>query len=303
MSTSQLLMPVGAPLDVTVEDVRVADTRVEVDLVIDGAEWSVVEGGLLFHLSDTVESDGLPPLVALDAPVTLSVRLDDALVSSALTAEDIEIRLGSADDTDVLRRTESWYATRVRQGGIDHATWFAAAERVGGESAADDSVMSVEFGDDWTQTEMPRLLAMADSVLRDVELEPERLGPELLHAGIEGEDGRYHLLVHTRDRDHQLLVYATSEIVVADDRRASVMELITRINPSLTGTWFEMDLDAGTVSARCSLLLEGIRLEDDTFVENVLSAAIETMERYLPAITAVALEGFEPDDFPEPDDG
>lgn len=303
MTTVEFLMPIGAPVSAVVDDVRVSLGRVELDLLVDGTDWAVLEGGLLFHLSETVDIDGMPPLVSLDAPVALTVRLDDTLAVSVASADDVSLRLASADETELLRQTESWFAIRIRQGSIDHTTCFASADQVTAGAHDDAPEMSVEIGDsdDWTATPLPRLLQLATSVLRDVELDPERIGPELLHAGIEGEDGRYHLLVHSRERDHQLLVYVTSEIVVAPDRRASVMELITRINPSLTGTWFELDLDAGTVSARCSLLLEGIRLENETFVENVLSAAIETMERYLPALTAVAVEGYEPGDFPEPE--
>lgn len=303
MSTVEFLMPAGAGVAATVDDVRVSRRGVEADLVIEGDVWAVVEGGLLFHLSDTVASDGMPPLVSLEAPVTVTARLDRSLAEE-LTSTDAVLARFSADD-DRVRHTESWFITRIRQGDLDHTTCFADADAVVSDPS-DDMEVTIEIGDTSSgdsgdSVELPRLLVMADSVLRDVELDPERIGPELLHAGVEGEEGRFHLLVHSRERDHQLLVYTTWETIVPPDRRASVMELITRINPSLTGTWFEIDLDAGTVSARASLLLEGIRLEDETFVENVLSAAIETMERYLPAITAVALEGLEPADFPEPD--
>lgn len=299
---NDLIAPGGAGLAVDVVAVRDDGDRILADVVVPGGSWMIVEGGLLFHLDETVDTDGMPPSVSFDEDVAVTLRLGDDIRAAVTDAAEVRTRLGSDDPTDPLRQTESWFAVRIAQGGIDHETCHA---RAGSLVAADGigTTFEIEVGDDPTGDEfgdLPPLLAVAERVLREVELEPERFGPELLHAGVEGDNGRYHLLVHTRDRQSKLLAYATADFTVPEDRRPSVMLLITRINPSLTGSWLEMDLEQGTVSARCTLLLEGIDLDDDTYVENVIATAAETMDQYLPALVAIGLEGYEPDDFPEP---
>jgi hypothetical protein len=86
---------------------------------------------------------------------------------------------------------------------------------------------------------------------------------------------------------------------VPADRRPAVMELITRINVELAVSWFELDLDHGSVSARSGLDFEGIRPTDDALVENAFYAAERTLDRFLPALTAVALEGLDVADIPD----
>ena len=107
------------------------------------------------------------------------------------------------------------------------------------------------------------------------------------------------MFVHARDEHRQITIHATWVEEVPADRRPAVMELITRINVELAVSWFELDLDHGSVSARSGLDFEGIRPTDDALVENAFYAAERTLDRFLPALTAVALEGLDVADIPD----
>jgi hypothetical protein len=158
------------------------------------------------------------------------------------------------------------------------------------------------FDDDEEGVAPGRLMSLALSFLAAAEIDVDVLAATVAGGVHQGANGEFDLVIHAREEAEQLLAYARCREVIPVERRPQVMELVTRINPQLPGTWLELDLDTGRVSARCTLNARGADVTDDTLAENVIHLAMKTMDEYLPAVVAVGLEGVEVDAIRAADD-
>jgi len=280
----------GIPVTVALERVERAGDDVELTATADPAAWGTIEGGLLFNLDSALDDDGqLPPMLGTDAPVTFTARLGDEALAQVGDASGDELAERVATDGDALNDTEAWFLARAEaEGGDGYTTRFSEA---GPRVRPGPARVEVRHGDD--QPQPGRLLALALSFLRDAEIDVDVLSDTVAGGVVEGENGTFDLVVHSREEAEQLLAYARMKEVVPEDRRHEVMELVTRINVQLTGSWLELDLDEGRVSARCTLNARGTDVTDDTFAENVIWMAVSTLDEYLPALRAVAFEGLD----------
>lgn len=101
-----------------------------------------------------------------------------------------------------------------------------------------------------------------------------------------GQPDAFDVVVQWSDEDQTVIAYAVSAHRVPADRRASVMELVTRINFGLVIGCFELDLDDGELRFRASVDLEGAT-QDATGMKNVVFAAAATYARYQPSLVDV----------------
>jgi hypothetical protein len=88
----------------------------------------------------------------------------------------------------------------------------------------------------------------------------------------------------------QLVFYAVNPEPVPEDRRADVVELITRANAYLAVGSLELDLDAGQLRARTSLDMGDGTVPDELvarFVDNTLRVAVVVAHHWFPAADAV----------------
>lgn len=296
MSTRSVTLHVPNGVPVPLELVRAGRVGSAVELVATAAPevWATIEGGLLFNLDSALDDAGeLPPMLSAEGPVTVTLRLADdaALALADLGDDELLEQVASAPEGSPLGDTESWFlAEAVPEGAEGYTTRFAGdAPRV---RPSFDAQVRVEVREA-PEPEPGRLLSLALSFLADAGIEVDVLGDTVAAGVHQGTNGSIDLVVHSREQAEQLLAYARFPEVVPEDRRAEVMELVTRINPQLPGTWLELDLDEGRVSARCTLNARGTQVTDDTFAENVIWMALSTMDEYLPAIQAVAFEGLD----------
>lgn len=300
----QFHLPIGISLDLDVEGAEVDKDGVRITARAEPEAWSYVEGGYLFHLDEAETDDGKPPMLDEDKPVDLVLRLDDELAASLPRStrkpDTLVLTLSTSAEDSPLLDTESWFLLEAKQGRNGYRTTFADMDEVTRGELHDIPVLEPRAHDGPPREPSP-FMALALSFLDSMNLQYDWMADDVVRVPVASDDGTFNMFVHTRDEHRQVTVYATWTEEIPVDRRRSVMELITRINPDLTVSWFELDIDRGSVSARTGLDVEGTAL-NDVLIENLFYAAERTMERFLPAIAAVTFEGLEPSDVPPPAD-
>jgi hypothetical protein len=294
----QFHLPIGIPLELDVREADVSNGALLITAHAAPDAWEYVEGGYLFHLDDAETDDGRPPMLDDGTPVEVVLRLDDdvaaTLPASARKNDTFVGTLTTAPDDSPLLDTESWFLVEARQGTNGYRTTYADAPSL---HRRDTDAPVLEPRE---HRESPLMDAVL-SFLRSMDLDFERFDRNILRVPVASDNGTYNVFVTVRDEHHQITIHATWTEEVPEDRRPSVMELITRINIDLTVSWFELDLDHGSVSARSGVDLEGVA-PSDVLVENAFYAAERTMDRFLPALHAVTFDGLDPGDVPPPAD-
>ncbi|MFP4147971.1 MAG: YbjN domain-containing protein [Nitriliruptoraceae bacterium] len=124
----------------------------------------------------------------------------------------------------------------------------------------------------------------------DIAEHPEHATVSFEHAG---ETGRWIVFCRSQDPLPQVLVYSQFPRQVPEDRRATMMALITRINYGLAIGNLEMDLDDGDLRLRTSLDFGEDRLTG-ALLARLLGHNLATFDRYFPALDAVLLGGDDP---------
>jgi len=101
-----------------------------------------------------------------------------------------------------------------------------------------------------------------------------------------GDNGTWRCFGQAREELDQLLFYSMSPLNVPEDKRASVMEFLTRANYGLVLGNFEMDLNDGEVRYKTSINASADKLDAD-IMKPMLYANLMTLDRYLPGLMAV----------------
>ena len=118
-------------------------------------------------------------------------------------------------------------------------------------------------------------------------------GADVVRTGYHGENGRWGCFAQTREELSQAVFFSVLPTIVAEDRRLAMAELLTWVNFDLVIGNFEIDLDGGHVRYKTSIDVEGTALTP-TLVRPLVYDNVLTMDRYLPALQAVASEGAVP---------
>ena len=108
-----------------------------------------------------------------------------------------------------------------------------------------------------------------------------------------GEGGTWLMRAIAREDLPGALVYAESSIAVPHEPHAQAALLIARLNDGLPFGNFELDHDSGTIRFKASVEASGDDLSE-AIVAGLVHAPVAVMNRYLPALAAVA-SGATPD--------
>ncbi|MEJ2212090.1 MAG: YbjN domain-containing protein [Anaerolineae bacterium] len=108
----------------------------------------------------------------------------------------------------------------------------------------------------------------------------------ILHVASQGENGQWDCFALAREEQQQLVFYSVCPVTAPKERRAAVMEFLTRANHGLTMGNFEIDLSDGEIRFKTSIDVEGDRLSV-ALVQQLVYANVLTMDRYLPGIMKV----------------
>ena len=99
--------------------------------------------------------------------------------------------------------------------------------------------------------------------------------------------------VFESDDWRRLLTFSTYPVLVAEHRRAAVVEALTRINYQLVYGNFEMDLADGEVRFRT--VVEAEKELDDPMIDRVLNANLRAADRYFAALMTITYGNASPD--------
>ena len=99
------------------------------------------------------------------------------------------------------------------------------------------------------------------------------------------ENGEFSVFVAAQDET--LICAATRIEAVPAPRIAEVRELVGDLNGEVLTAAFDCERTEGAVSARAAVDTAGVAV-DSVLIGNVVGAAVEAMQRFLPAIDAIA---------------
>jgi len=120
---------------------------------------------------------------------------------------------------------------------------------------------------------------------------PESVSDEsIVRLKARGESGEWELYGLAREDDQQIVVYAECPLTAPEERRAEVMEFITRANFGLAVGNFDLDLDDGEIRFRTSLDVKGDRLSP-ALLRQVVWDNIAVTDKYLPGLREVIESG------------
>lgn len=113
--------------------------------------------------------------------------------------------------------------------------------------------------------------------------------PELpiVRVEIEGENGDWEAYVELRDEAQQFLVYSVYSVDITPDLRASLAELLHRINCGLVIGCFELDYEDDAVRLRTSADMT-VTPPSRALAERLVVGNTLIMDLHLPSIEAVA---------------
>jgi hypothetical protein len=96
-----------------------------------------------------------------------------------------------------------------------------------------------------------------------------------------------------REVDEQIVLYLHAPVAAPANRRLAVAELLTRINRGIRLGCFELDFADGDVRYRVAIDVEGVEVTP-ALIRNLTGPALPTMDRFLPALFAVAFADVDP---------
>lgn len=108
-------------------------------------------------------------------------------------------------------------------------------------------------------------------------------GSTVLTLNCEGQNARWTCYAQVREEQQQFIFYSLCPITIPEDKRAEVLEFLTRTNYGLIMGNFELDLDEGEIRYKTSFDSEGVSLTPALF-KNVIYPNVAMMDQYLPDI-------------------
>ena len=110
-----------------------------------------------------------------------------------------------------------------------------------------------------------------------------------LQLSCQGQNGQINCYARSYDQQNQLIFYALYPLVIPEEKRINIAELITKINYGMIIGNFELDFNDGELRYKTSIDVDGDRLST-ALVKRLVYNNVLTIDQYLPAITAVINE-------------
>lgn len=115
-----------------------------------------------------------------------------------------------------------------------------------------------------------------------------------LSMSFRGQHGAWRCVARAREQHQQAIFHSILGTLCPEERRPAMAEFITRVNYGMIIGNFEMDFDDGEIRYKCSIDVEGSELTQP-LIKHMVYANLHTMNRYHPAILAVAFGGADPE--------
>jgi len=141
---------------------------------------------------------------------------------------------------------------------------------------------------------MEKILDQVERFLIDDDWKYERNDEyQVIKSGIQGENSNYSLFFLSNEEMNLFAVYAAAENPIPTDKRSSISEFITRANYGMYIGAFEMDMDDGEIRFRMGTDLDLVDFNNE-LIENMLSSAVRTMDKYYPGLMEVSFSDITP---------
>jgi hypothetical protein len=139
----------------------------------------------------------------------------------------------------------------------------------------------------------PSLASTVRAMLDSRKYKYQPIDDRSLTLSFQNERGSYGLFFTTNDESDFVGLTATYGSKIPDDRLVPISEALSRINHRLWLGNFELDFSNGQLRFRVGIDVEDGRLSE-TMVSNLLSATLNSMERYHVALMRIAFGEVEP---------
>lgn len=141
----------------------------------------------------------------------------------------------------------------------------------------------------------PILAALQDFFTADGWPYAPLAGDDVLRLPFQGAAGQWMCFAQAREAHTQFVFYSVYPALAPANRRAAMAELLTRANFGLVLGNFELDYEDGEVRFKTSVDVEGTSLTPP-LIQACVYANVTMMDQYLPALTALLVEGLAPAD-------
>lgn len=243
-----------------------------------------------FDLPATIPG-GDVPVPDPSKPVTLELRLTDEF--EALLADSSRepgvllgdmVGLTQARGVHLLLDPDSWQVATVRQEGKRRKPGLHLTTLHDSRPAITVPTPTPSEGAADQTSDGGSLAALIEAFVAD---EPgvEYMGDATWRFPWIGENGEFSVFVAAQD---QTLICAATRIeAVPAHRIGEVRELVGDLNGEILTAAFDCERTEGAVSARAAVDTAGVSV-DSVLIGNIVGAAVEAMQRFLPAIDAIA---------------
>lgn len=265
---------VPSALAIGVGEVAIADDgEVVATLELSPEAWLQVDAFSLFGLDPGAfeQRDRFDD----DRPVRARVRLDPAF------AADLP-----PDGARIVALLEERDASQPDDPLLDPASWTVIDLSQDVDLPDDAPAGTLRQGVVTAAGRGEPLLEAVVGYLDAEELAWERPSPAT-EVVVDGEPGRWDLVVRTLEDVAQVVVLVRLTTAVPSDRRDEMMRLVTGLNVELTVVWYELAEESGAVSAQTGLSFAGLD-PVPALVGALVRPAVAAFERFLPAVEAIA---------------
>src|SRR5579859_8108590 len=116
----------------------------------------------------------------------------------------------------------------------------------------------------------------------------------IVRAAFNGRNGKWTCYAQTREEERHLLFYSVLPVNAPEDKRASIIEFITRANYVLVIGGFEVDMSDGEIRYKTSLGLANVE-PAPALLQNVIVPNLLATDQFLPGLMAVLYGGATPE--------
>jgi hypothetical protein len=195
------------------------------------------------------------------------------------------------------------FVTDYTENSLAEITEKATKEIVGSIDKFFDSLNNQIFGDSESEVNNNNedLPIKDESILEEIIdfFELEKWGfikvkdQGILRLSYQGENGQWTCFALGNEELREFVFYSVFPLIIPENKRMGIAELITKINYGISLGNFELDFDSGTLNYKTSINVQNEYLTYD-LIQPLVYKNIAMMEQYLPVILPVIDDNFSP---------
>lgn len=221
--------------------------------------------------------------------VELRAILKPAVMAAALGSDPdaeqmIAMLLGEGEASTMLRQSESWLVTEVKQ-QVDLPEELAGGSLKRGYRTTRAAQRSVQTASASSRASLEEIVRQA---LAGRGLTYERLTDELIRLSYAGENGAWIVLIRTDEEQGLCMIYSVFPEKIPEEMRPEAAVYLMEENYDLAVGGFELDGSDGEVRYRTSLAVSSEGMSAALFMRQ-FDMNVAAMDRYYPALE----DGFE----------